>query len=275
MSPRAQPAPATDGSALRGLPVDLRLMRLGIRVLLALALLALLLGGWQMLSRASWLALRQLQVEGDTQHNTAASIRAQVLPQLRGNYLSLDLQEARSAFEAVPWVRHAQVRRVWPDQLVVQLQEHQPVAYWERDDSDDLLVNTQGEVFEVNLGDVEEPSLPLLRGPEGSSARVLAMWKQLAPDFALHRSALTGLALSTGGSWRARLDGGAVIELGRGEPGEVRSRLQRFLATVGQVRARHEGRAVESADLRHAEGYALRLAGLGTLEAPAKPGRKP
>ena len=56
MSPRAQPAPATDGSALRSLPVDLRLMRLGIRVLLALALLALLLGGWQMLSRASWLA---------------------------------------------------------------------------------------------------------------------------------------------------------------------------------------------------------------------------
>ena len=85
------------------------------------------------------MGLRQLKVEGDTQHNTAASIRSQVLPQLRGNYLSLDLQEARSAFEAVPWVRRAQVRRVWPDQLVVQLQEHQPVAYWERDDSDDLL----------------------------------------------------------------------------------------------------------------------------------------
>lgn len=275
MSTRASSAPPNDGSALRGLPVDLRYMRLALRLLVVLMLLLLLLGAWQMLSRASWLGLRQLKVEGDTQHNTAASIRAQVLPQLRGNYLSLDLQEARSAFEALPWVRRAQVRRVWPDQLVVQLQEHQPVAYWERDDSDDLLVNTQGEVFEVNLGDVEEPSMPLLRGPDGSSARVLAMWKQLAPDFAAQQSVLAGLALSHGGSWRARLDTGAVIELGRGEPGEVRSRLQRFLATVGQVRARHEGRAVESADLRHAEGYALRLVGLGTVEPPDKPQRKP
>lgn len=262
---------AHPSGALNALPVDLRVMRLATQALLLLVALVVLAGLWMTLSRASWLMVRQLRVEGDALHNSAASIRSLVLPQLSGNYLSMNLQEARGAFESVPWVRRAQVRRVWPDQLVVQLEEHQPIAYWERDDSDDLLVNTHGEVFEVNLGDVDEPSMPTLRGPEGSSAQVLAMWRRLAPEFTAQQATLSHLALSPGGSWRARLDGGAVIELGRGEPGEVRARVQRFLATVGQVRAKHEGRAVESADLRHADGYALRLVGLGTVDTPVKP----
>lgn len=252
------------------LPTDLRLMRLGASLLLALAGVALLVGALGWVAKSPWFGLRHIRVEGDVQHNSAATIRTHALPLLQGSYLSMDLQAARAAFEAVPWVRRAQVRRVWPAQLVVQLEEHRPAAYWQRDDSDDLLVNDHGEVFEVNVGDLEDEPLPTLRGPEGSAARVLAMWQRLAPEFAPLRAQLHTLALSNGGSWKAQLDTGAELELGRGDVDEVLRRTRRFLATVDQVRARHEMRAIEYADLRHNEGYSLRLAGLGTTEsAPA------
>lgn len=251
------------------LPGDLRLMRLAANLLLALAGIALLAGVAFWLVKSPWFALRHVRIEGDVQHNSAATLRSLALPALQGNYLSIDLQAARAAFEAVPWVRRAQVQRVFPDRLVVRLEEHRAVAFWQRDDSDDLLVNHHGEVFEANVGDVEDEPLPTLRGPEGSAPRVLAMWQRLDPEFTVLQSRLKTLVLSNGGSWRGVLDTGAQLELGRGEVDEVLSRTRRFLATVGQVRARHEMRAIESADLRHHEGYALRLAGLGTAEDAA------
>jgi hypothetical protein len=44
-------------------------------------------------------------------------------------FISIDLDQAR-AFETVPWVRQATLRRIWPDRLAVHLDEHQPVALW-------------------------------------------------------------------------------------------------------------------------------------------------
>ena len=60
--------------------------------------------------------------------------------------------------------------------------------------------------------------------------------------------------------------------MGRGEPQEVSERVSRFLKTVTQITGRYGRRAnsVESADLRHNNGYALKLRGVSTI-APAEP----
>lgn len=263
----ASPAPAY-------LPTDVRLMRAAARGLLMLAALAVLAGALVWVSRTPWFDLREIRIEGEAQHNSAASIRANAMPNLHGSYLSMNLREARAAFESVPWVRRAEVRRVWPHALVVRLEEHRPVAYWERDQADDLLINQQGEVFEVNLGDVEDDKLPTLRGPQGTAPQVLAMWRQLAPEFARLDTQLDRLALSDGGSWQARLErADAVIELGRGEPAEVLQRTRRFIQSVTQVTSHFENRAIEYADLRHTDSYALRLVGMGTTDNPRSKGR--
>jgi hypothetical protein len=100
MSPRAQPAPATDGSCPeRGLPVDLRLVLAWHPVLLALALLALLLGKLARCCRGRPLLAQrvQLQVEGDLQRNNLATVRANTVPRLYGNFFEADLQRSRAA----------------------------------------------------------------------------------------------------------------------------------------------------------------------------------
>ena len=193
------------------LPLDVQLMRSGSSVLVWLLVLGLLLVGGHWLVHSPWFALRQVHVEGEVEHSTTDSIRRHALPRLEGNYLTLDLVEARTAFESIPWVRRAEVRRVWPHDLIVRLEEHQPVAYWEREAREPLLVNSFGEVFEVNLGDVEDEALPTLRGPRDTSAQVLAMWKRLVPVFASMRSRVDRLELSDRGSWRAHLGWGGVM----------------------------------------------------------------
>jgi cell division protein FtsQ len=257
------------------LPIDVRLMNGAATALFVLVGVALLAAALLWLSRAPWLNIRVIQLEGDLQRNSVATIRANAAPRLAGNVVSIDLDKARAAFEAVPWVRQATLRRVWPDRLAVHLTEHRPVALWHADDGNARLVNEQGEVFEANLGDVEDEHLPEFSGPAGSSAQMLSLYRRLAPVFAQYRMAPVALQLSGRGSWLAELDTGATVTLGRGTEDELLARSERFLRSVAQVTERFQ-RDLEYADLRHADGYAVRLRGVTTTIVPAaKAAKKP
>ena len=93
--------------------------------------------------------------------------------------------------------------------------------------------------------------------------------REIELDMVLEQLELTGR-----GGWRARFDSGAEVELGRGSNDEVLMRSQRFLKTVTQVTARYERNpdALETADLRYEEGYAIRLRGVttGAVDAQKK-----
>ncbi|MBC5786037.1 FtsQ-type POTRA domain-containing protein [Ramlibacter sp. USB13] len=248
-------------------PLDVRLMNITATVLFAACglLLAAALGWWAL--RHPLFAIGGIVVQGDVTHNSAATLRANVAPRLRGNFFTVDLNAARQAFEAVPWVRQAVVKRQFPNKLRVQLQEHQPEAFWGVD-SESRLVNTYGEVFEANAGDVEDEDMPRLVGPEGSGPQLLEMYRGLKPmleklDLAVEEVKLTGR-----GGWAMTLDSGAQVELGRGTAEEVLARSQRFASTLTQVTAKYGRRpeALVTADLRHTDGYAVKLRGVTTTD---------
>jgi cell division protein FtsQ len=122
-------------------------------------------------------------------------------------------------------------------------------------------------VFEANLGEIEQDMLPRLNGPDGQAADVWAMYRQINGLFSEMDLTIEALELSKGGSWRVFLDTGAVVELGRGNAAEVMARVTRFLETLTQVVSRYGRKpaAVESADLRHDNGYAIRMQGVTTV----------
>ena len=243
------------------LPGDVRLMNVSAVAIAALAGLLLAGAALLWLARQPLFAIRTITIDGDVGRNSVSTIRANAAPRLAGNFLTLDLTAVRRAFESVPWVRHAVVQKVWPNRLRVRLEEHRPVAIWGGGEpGSEKLVNSFGEVFEANVGDVEDDTLPTLQGPEGSSARVLAMHERLGPPFALLEARVEALQLSGRGSWGATLDTGAVVEIGRGSDEEVLARVGRFVRTVTQVTDRQR-RGWGHADLRHADGYALRMKG--------------
>lgn len=264
-----QPATATGTAApASALPVDVRLMNAIAAAVFALTLVALAGEALHWAARRPQFRFADVRLEGDLQRNSVTTIRANAMPHLAGNFFTMDLARTRAAFEQVPWVRRAVVRRVWPDKLVVALEEHQPVALWQGDENSDKMVNSHGEVFEANVGDVEDDSLPQFAGPDGSSAQVLDMYRRLQPLFAAMDAEMTSLGLSGRGSWKVELDDGAAIELGRGTPDEVVERTTRFIRTLPQVLHKFDA-PLESADLRHAEGYAVKLKGL-SVAADAK-----
>lgn len=260
-------------AAPAALPLDVRLMNAVALSVFALAAVGAAVAALLWLMRSPLFPIRAIQLDGELARSSVPTVRANAAPRLAGNFFSVDLPSSRAAFESVPWVRRAVVNRVWPDRLVVRLEEHRAVALWAGEDGSDAerLVNDRGEVFDANVGDVEDEQLPVLMGPDGSAPALWGLLQRLTPSLAKLDLDLASLALSGRGSWRAVFTNGAVVELGRGSEDEVMARVERLVRTYAGATARWRA-PLEYADLRHDGGYALRLRGVVTGAAATAPG---
>lgn len=251
-------------------PLDVHWMNAVTALLLAGLLVASLAAALLWLTRTPLFTIRAIDLAGDMQRNSVPTIRANAAPRLAGNFFSVDLQATQTAFEAVPWVRQAVVRRVWPDRLLVVLEEHQAAALWEGETTEgsegsglERLVNSYGELFDANLGDVEDDGLPVFTSPEASVPQALRLLRRVQPAFDSLGQRVQHVAQTRRGSWRVRLDGGAVVELGRGSEDELVARTERFARTLNTATAGWRA-PLEYADLRHPDAYAVRLSGVTT-----------
>jgi cell division protein FtsQ len=79
-------------------PFDVRVMNAATALLVVGAVVAVLAFGLRWVVRQPVFALRAIEVAGEVERNSAASLRANALPRLQGSFWSLSLKEARSAF---------------------------------------------------------------------------------------------------------------------------------------------------------------------------------
>ena len=191
--------------------------------------------------------IRHVEVKGDLRHVTYQQVSYIVTREFRGNFFTLDLARVTEAFQKLPWVRHASLRRQWPDRLEVTLEEHVALARWAAGG----LVNTRGEVFQA----ASDAPLPVFSGPPGTA-------QEMARQYEIFRSTLAPaglkpveLSLNARRAWQITLDNGLTVALGREQ---VEARLARFVryyaATVGRM-----PQPVAYVDLRYPNGFAVRL----------------
>lgn len=240
-----------------------RLMNLLANALFALALLGGLAAAALALARHPSFELRTIEVSaapGAVLANVSLpALRNSAGVQVAGNFFSVDLQAIRRRFESAPWVRRASVRRVWPDRLVVEIEEHRPVAVW----SDGRLVNDFGEAFAANVAEAEEAGpLAELAGPPGTEREVLVRWHALAQWLAPLGLVPRSLELSNRYAWSATLEGGSRLLLGREQGIAHEQRVARMVDVMPQVMARLGGMP-EVIDLRYPNGFAVRKPGPG------------
>ncbi len=254
------------------LPQDVRLMQLATMGLAALFVLMGITSLIVWLARHPGWSVAAIRVQGDVAHQNVVTLRTQLSQRIVGSFLTVDLKEVKRLFEAVPWVRHAVVQREFPNRLKVTLSEHRAAAWW-GEAGEGRLLSERGDVFEANPDDADADTLVELAGPDDQAAQVLAMYRDVVPLLARQQLALQRLELSPRGGWRLELDNGAPVELGRGEPEAVLVRVRRFVDTLPQLAGRY-GRELESADLRYPNGYAVKLRGVGTVEAGQATGNK-
>lgn len=164
---------------------------------------------------------------------------------------SVSLSAVRAAARRIPWVRDAAVRRRFPGTLEISFEAYQPLARW----GDQALVSGRGEVFTAAYAG----KLPRLRGPDGSAATMAQEYPRVAHLLEPVASPVAELRLSARGAWEVVLESGLVLELGRGD---IEPRLARFARAWPKLAA--QGVTSAHADLRYANGFALRRAAVVT-----------
>lgn len=198
-------------------------------------------------------------------HVSSAQVHAAVAEALNGTVLSTDLRAVRQSLQSIPWVRTATIRRIWPNRLLVRIEEQQAVATW----GSGRLVNRFGEVFLAQAVDHDAPCKLLpLSGPGGSERLVLERARQLSDWLAPANRSLRSLTLSEQYAWTAELTGGLTLELGRDTLATpMQERVHMFVKTQNWLAQKLSGSdqvatssaitPITRADLRYATGYAF------------------
>lgn len=209
------------------------------------------------LQRLPVFPLRQLVVTAPLTQVSRAQIEHTTRTSISGNFFTVDLTGVRESFERLPWVRHADVRRVWPDTVELNVEEHQAVAHWPALEGEPRLVNDHGEVFAASSSE----TLPAFAGPEGAADRVLERYGDFTEGLRALGRRPVAVTLSPREAWQLKLDDGVVLELGRDQPKHpVTERIERFVATYNTARGRFQA-ALGAIDMRYPNGFALRPGG--------------
>ncbi len=252
---RSKPVPRGASRMVAKEPRSLRLPRPDFSIFRRLLwpLLLLLLGAatYELAQRALPYADRpisRINVQGDLGYISQQAVQQRIAPYVSASFFSIDLAALRAELESMPWISRAEVRRVWPDQVLIRLEEQLPIARW----GDAALLNNQGQAFAprelANYG-----HLPLLQGPQRAQEQVMQQYQVLSQMLRPLGFSITRLELRERGSWFLSTAQGVELLLGRDHLVE---KMHRFVA-IYEKTLKDQLANIASVDLRYPNGLAV------------------
>lgn len=235
-----------------------RLNRLGKAALMSIATLLtfLTLGllAADQLFRPGTFTINQLTIKGKFRHLDPSDIEQRLLENDLGNFFSVDLDALKRKVEELAWVQTVDVRREWPNALILDVSEQRPVMRW----GDDRWVSSTGRVIDLPA-EVEIANAIVLSGKENNAPRILQKAFSWKNELRTSGLILRGVSLSSSQAWILELyspeqDASFELLLGRHQVIERLSRFQKLYMT----QFRDAKQRLIRVDARYPDGLAVR-----------------
>jgi len=203
--------------------------------------------------RPDMFKIDQLKIVGQFRYLEPKNIEAAVIDKASGNFFSLDLASIKASAENIAWVESVDVRREWPDTLVLSVREHQPAMRW----GEDKWVSTLGAVIALPAS-VKASNAIALQGNDSQAKRILLQATRWKKELIKQGLELRGVQLSDSQAWTLRLyyqgyDAEFDLLLGHEE---IAQRLQRFELLFNR-QFKFSERALIRVDARYPNGLAV------------------
>jgi cell division protein FtsQ len=195
------------------------------------------------------LPIRHVRVSGDFNQVTANELYQAIAEHAVGGFFTVDVFAIKQAASKLSWVQSVSVRRVWPDTLRVKVREQKPLARW----SDGALINASGDLFQPISGNVPD-ELPVFSGPQGTRGLLVTEYKKLQGHLNKIHQRVALLSLDQRRAWRAMLDNGIELIIGRSAPEQG---IERYIKVFPSVLS-NKVNDIERVDLRYTNGFAVR-----------------
>ena len=193
-------------------------------------------------------SVTKVRMENQWQRVSDVEVREMLSEFMGTGFFDFDVLGVKQTLELHPWIRKADVKKIWPNSLGLHLTEEVAIARW----SNGSLLNQYGEIFKPSVTSHLQ-QLPLLQGPADSQILVMEQYRAVNQLFFSAGLRVTSLTLSDRGTWSLSLNDELEIIAGREE---VMSRLGRFLAFYNA----QESVDIENmlaVDLRYSNGLAV------------------
>ena len=186
------------------------------------------------------------KTDGRLKYITREQISSLINSKVAGSFFTVELDTIGNAFEKLPWVRAASVRRHWPHGLEIKLEEHVVLA--RRGSSE--LVNIYGEIFTATTN----KRLPEFTGPVESSYEVSQQYVVFLKLLQPLQKNIAQLNFSPRQAWRIHMEDGVVLELGREK---VEARLGVYVSAYDHIVSQFKEK-ITYVDLRYPNGFSVR-----------------
>jgi cell division protein FtsQ len=163
---------------------------------------------------------------------------------------AFDTARARKTIETNGWVKEAQVTRVLPSKIVIELTEREPFALW-REGGKLAAIDANGSVLGL-VERTEFPALPVLSGPGAATpSRAIVQALKAHPEL---EALVIGIERIVGRRWDLVMESGMRAKL-------PAVNFEEPLASLGRIAARNPGAFYEISemDFRSPTQFTLRL----------------
>ena len=195
----------------------------------------------------SFFPINVLKIKAPYHYLPRDRIQELISPDMNQSFLTLSEEKLQENFKKNAWVEKVDVKKIWPDQVVVQIIERFPVAIW-----GNMLLSDKGDLFKPEKMDFFS-EMPRFQGPEHQQKEVLHIFKKLSKLLLANDLMIKEIRLRENQSWELTLSNGVIIRLGKND---VEARLKRFCQVYPKWFATSFER-VSSIDLRYPHGIAV------------------
>ncbi len=216
--------------------------------LLPVLLIAAILSARNWLNDGSNLTISNVEVIGELKYSDQEAIKTVIEPFVNTNLHLLNAQEMEEELEFEPWIKSVAITKRWPSELVIEVTEQTPVAFW----GDDRLVNHLGEIFDATL-ESKKGIMPMLYHPDDKGLEMIEQYKQVQQWLKTIPLGVSELSINARGAWLIRLTNNWELEIGKIEQ---EKRVRRFLVAYKKVLVKKADK-VKKIDLRYTNGLAV------------------
>ena len=205
-------------------------------------------------------------VNNDNPNLDTQEIQQAIKTTLNGTTLSTDLKMIVELILDNPWVEQVVVRRVWPDTIVLRLQERRIIALW----NNEHLISELGEVTNIPVSNYRELEKKLgcylirIEGPKDFLSKVVTRAEETNNLLTTINKQLLHLRLTKQFSWEGKTTGGMTLRFGGDDlQGPMNYRLENFTKSYSSLANKLAEKGTGSSeihyvDLRYAKGFAIR-----------------
>lgn len=225
------------------------------------------------LYRPESFVIDQLKISGRFRHLEPVQIERIVQQQKLGNFFAVDLASIKHQVESLTWVEHADVRREWPNTLLISVSEHQPIMPWVdnsvegENKKENHWLTSKGVVINFPEAIAVQNNVQL-SGNQRDSQLILKQtyrWKKMVAGHGLR---LVKVGLSDSHAWQLRLsylNNEFDLLLGRDD---VEQRLLRFMFLFDSE-FKYADQQLTRVDARYPNGLAIKSVAIAKNEEVA------